>query len=198
MHVTDLEIERYSLIVVPHKLRTLTNKRTIMSILNIEIKARVQYPEQIEQILSEHNAKYVGKDLQIDTYFRIATGRLKLREGNIENSLIFYNRLETKDLKKSEVLLQKLGPDNAGLKSILDTLHGAWKVVRKERKIFFIENVKFHIDEVAGLGSFVEIEAIDDNGMHGEQMLRDQCARYVQLLGIKTSDFVDKSYSDMI
>jgi predicted adenylyl cyclase CyaB len=169
-----------------------------MPILNIEIKARVNNPEVIEKKLLYLDAKFIGMDHQVDTYFNNASGRLKLREGNIENSLIFYRRIETKDLKKSEVLLQKLGPDNSGLKSILDKIHGTWKVVKKQRKIFFIENVKFHIDKVHGLGSFVEIEAIDDNGKLGEKLLSEQCKRYVQVLGIDPSDFIDKSYSDMI
>ena len=60
---------------------------------NVEIKARCAQPDQIHQILKAQNARFVGIDHQIDTYFNVAEGRLKLREGNIENQLIFYQIL---------------------------------------------------------------------------------------------------------
>ncbi len=169
-----------------------------MHILNIEIKARTNEPGKIEQLLLNKKASYSGEDHQVDTYFNVARGRLKLREGNIENSLIFYHRAEVKDLKKSQVILQKLTGDFSGLKAILTGLHGVWKVVDKHRKIFFIKNVKFHVDHVMGLGSFVEIEAIDNTGEIGEEKLRAQCSYYMDLFGIEQEDLVDKSYSDLV
>ena len=56
--------------------------------LNIEIKAKCQVPEKIHQILRKKEAEFKGIDHQIDTYFNVNDGRLKLREGNIENHLI--------------------------------------------------------------------------------------------------------------
>ncbi|MDZ7797255.1 MAG: hypothetical protein U5N56_09560 [Candidatus Marinimicrobia bacterium] len=69
---------------------------------------------------------------------------------------------------------------------------------RKERKIFFIDNVKFHIDTVRGLGSFVEIEAINRDGTLGTEHIRDQCGHYMHLLDIREKDLCTASYSDMI
>lgn len=169
-----------------------------MKILNVEIKARTSKPGAIEAKLTQMGARFWGQDHQVDTYFKVTSGRLKLREGKIENSLIYYHRIETKELKKSEVVLQKLGTENSGLKAILENVHGIWKIVDKQRKIFFIENVKFHIDEVERLGSFVEIEAIDENGTLGEAKLREQCDYYIGQLGIDPTRFVDQSYSDMV
>lgn len=169
-----------------------------MKILNIEIKARTSRPGEIESILKKQGADFNGEDHQIDTYFDVASGRLKLREGRIEKSLILYHRIETKGLKRSDVLLQKLGSENLGLKNILSTILGIKTVVDKKRKIYFIDNVKFHIDHVEGLGAFVEIEAIDVDGSIGEENLRAQCDHYVSLLGIDPSDFINQSYSDMI
>lgn len=169
-----------------------------MNILNIEIKARCSNPEIIEEILLKNNAKYIGEDHQIDTYFNTEKGRLKLREGKIENSLILYNRIETKGLKKSEVILYKPKNDFNSLKQILTTTLGEWVVVDKTRKIFFIDNVKFHIDKVKGLGSFIEIEAIDKKGNIGEEKLREQCTKYIKLLKVNSSELIDKSYSDLI
>lgn len=193
-----MERKRHELKVVCIKLQTLTDKWIAMNILNVEIKARATRPEQIEKKLMQMGARFLGVDHQIDTYFQVTSGRLKMREGNIENALIYYHRIETKDLKKSEVLLQKLGTENGGLKTILEKVHGIWKLVDKHRKIFFIENVKFHIDEVMSLGSFLEIEAIDQDGLLGEAKLREQCNYYIEQLDIDPSWFVDQSYSDMV
>ena len=169
-----------------------------MNILNIEIKASCNNPEIIEEILLKNNAKYIGEDHQIDTYFTTEKGRLKLREGKIENSLILYNRIETKGLKKSEVILYKPNENIKSLKQILENTLKVWVIVDKTRKIFFIENVKFHIDKVKNLGSFIEIEAIDSSGSIGEEKLRKQCNKYIDLLKVDSSNFIDKSYSDLI
>jgi len=169
-----------------------------MNILNIEIKAPCNNPEIIEEILLKNNAKYIGEDHQIDTYFNTEKGRLKLREGKIENSLIWYNRIEIKGLKKSEVILYKPNENIKSLKQILENTLKVWVIVDKTRKIFFIENVKFHIDKVKYLGSFIEIEAIDNSGNIGEEKLRKQCNKYIDLLKVDSSNFIDKSYSDLI
>ncbi|MFO0468690.1 MAG: adenylate cyclase, partial [Bacteroidota bacterium] len=57
----------------------------------IEIKARCSNPSKVRQLLLQQpNIQFIGVDEQVDTYFKIPSGRLKLREGNIENSLIYY------------------------------------------------------------------------------------------------------------
>ncbi len=169
-----------------------------MKAIIIEIKARCTNPEEIETILLNNNARYEGSDRQIDTYFNSDSGRVKLREGNIENSLIYYQRKERKGQKKSEVTLYKTTGDSNALKEILTNTLGIKIKVDKTRKIFFIENVKFHIDQVKGLGSFVEIEAIDINGKMGEEKLRKQCNDSIRLLGLEKAEFLDQSYSDMM
>ena len=169
-----------------------------MNILNIEIKACCHNPGQIEAILIKNNARYVGDDHQIDTYFNSKKGRLKLREGNIEKSLIHYDRIETMGLKKSKVQLYKPQGDVKALKNILEKSFGIYVIVDKERKIFFIDNVKFHLDNVKNLGTFIEIEAIDETLQIGEDQLNAQCNKYIKLLHIKKNDFIDRSYSDMI
>lgn len=169
-----------------------------MTHLNIEIKAYTDNPERIEAILLAHHADYKGEDRQKDTYYKMTGGRLKLRQGNIENSLILYDRQEVAGLKKSEVVLQQLPDSGEALRQILDRTIGSWVVVDKRRKIFFLENVKFHIDSVEGLGAFVEIEACDQSGERTEAELREQCDYYQNLFGIKAEALIAKSYSDMI
>jgi len=163
----------------------------------IEIKAHCPEPEKIHSILKQHNADFKGLDHQIDTYFKASFGRLKLRQGNIENTLIHYQRKNQAGPKKSEVFLYK--PVNGeDLKAVLSEAMGVLVVVDKRRLIFFIDNVKFHLDEVAGLGSFVEIEAIDKTGTIEEPELLKQCEYYIDLFGIRQADLIESSYSDMV
>ncbi len=163
----------------------------------IEIKARCKDANPIRQLLEEKNADFKGIDHQIDTYFKVANGRMKLREGNIENTLIFYNRPNQAGPKKSEVLLYKPEPKST-LKSLLTAANEVLAVVDKQRSIYFIDNVKFHIDEVKELGSFIEIEAIDEQGIFTEGQLNEQCQHYLDLFGVKDADLVEVSYSDLM
>lgn len=164
---------------------------------NIEIKAKTGNPESIRKILLSNNADFKGTDFQTDTYFNVSKGRLKLREGNIENSLIYYNRENTSGPKKSEIILHKLNPDES-LKSILKEVLGVWKIVKKKREIYFIDNVKFHIDEIENLGSFFEIEVIDHNDSLKETDMQEVCNNYLKLFGILPDNLIKESYSDLV
>jgi adenylate cyclase, class 2 len=165
--------------------------------LNVEIKARCTNPDPVRQLLKASNAEFKGTDFQTDTYFTVPHGRLKLREGNIENSLIYYDRHNQAAPKDSHVSLYRCQPDGV-LKATLTEALGVLVEVRKRREIYFIENVKFHIDEVEGLGHFVEIEAIDLDGCIGRDRLLTQCREYMGLFGMRDTDLVSCSYSDML
>lgn len=165
--------------------------------LNIEIKARTSDPDRIRNILKSKGARFTGIDMQKDTYFDVQTGRLKLREGNIENNLIWYNREDRPGPKRSEVILYR-SADPETLKDILSGSMGVKMVVEKKREIYFIDNIKFHIDVVDGLGSFVEIEAIDKEGTLGHEKLKEQCNTYIKMFDIREEDLVSGSYSDIL
>jgi predicted adenylyl cyclase CyaB len=126
-------------------------------------------------------------DEQIDTYFAVPSGKLKLRQGPIENSLIYYQRPQDNQPKRSEVYLERLSPDNS-LEHLLAPALGILCKVEKKRHIFFIGKVKFHIDEVPGLGSFVEIEAIGNPGEDSESEIRSLCNDYMKILEIQAED----------
>lgn len=168
-----------------------------MSILNIEFKAKANDITALEALLQEQGPRFIGEDHQVDTYFNVAAGRLKLREGNIENALIHYEREDFAGAKSSHVLLYQHQPDKT-LKEILVKTLGIKAVVDKKRKIYFINNVKFHFDTVEGLGTFVEVEAIDKDGSIGTEKLQAQCDEYAALFGIAAEDYCSVSYSDMI
>ncbi|MBK8497206.1 MAG: hypothetical protein IPL50_21050 [Chitinophagaceae bacterium] len=51
---------------------------------------------------------------------------------------------------------------------------------------------------MAGLGTFVEVEAIDKDGTIGRDKLQAQCDEYAALFNMEAADFCSHSYSDMI
>lgn len=165
--------------------------------LNFEFKAKAASLAKPEEILRKQNPLFIGEDHQTDTYFHVPDGRLKLREGLIENALIHYERTNTANAKESKVLLYQHQPD-ASLKKILTAALGVKTIVDKKRKIYFIDNVKFHFDEVKELGTFIEVEAIDKDNNIGIEKLKQQCAGYIALLQIEEQDFVAESYSDLL
>ncbi len=168
-----------------------------MNILNIEIKARCKDQDNIRKILQQNKAVLKGIDKQIDTYFKVSKGRLKLREGNIENNLIYYKRDNKKGPKQSNVILLNTNV-NSNLKKILRSSLEILVVVEKTREIYFIDNIKFHIDTVKNLGKFIEIEAIDEDGSIAKKVLQEQCETYLRKFEIKKKDLVQNSYSDML
>ena len=168
-----------------------------MTFLNVEIKAKCSDASFIRNYLLSNNAEYKGVDEQTDTYFNVPNGRLKLREGNIENNLIFYERANQAGPKNSHFHLVKV-EDAAGLKDVLTKSMGIKVIVKKRREIYYIKNVKFHLDEVPGLGSFVEIEAGNILADLSQKQLKDQCDSYLKEFGIKEEDLVEVSYSDML
>jgi len=168
-----------------------------MSFLNVEIKAKCTDADFVRRYLLAGNAMFKGTDEQTDTYFNIPNGRLKLREGNIENNLIYYERTNQAGPKSSHFNLVKV-EDAAGLKTMLARSIGIKAVVKKKREIYYIDNVKFHIDEVPGLGAFVEIEAGNMLADLSQEQLKAQCDFYLQEIKIGEKDLVEVSYSDML
>lgn len=167
-----------------------------MKHINIEIKAKCAHHDRVREVLQARKAAFIGTDHQVDTYFRVRHGRLKVREGNIENALIYYEREDDQGPKKSEVILYR---DPAPpLKDILSKALGVLVIIDKQREIYFIDNVKFHIDMVQWLGSFIEIEAIDREGTIGEQRLLEQCRAYLDLFGITEQELIPCSYSALL
>lgn len=164
---------------------------------NIEIKAKSNNQDEIREILISRNADFKGVDHQIDTYFKVNFGRLKLREGNIENRLVWYQRENQAGPKQSEFNTFDSAPGSS-LKETLTKALGILAIVDKKREIYYIDNIKFHIDSVEGLGTFVEIEANDAGGKIGQEKLLEQCQFFLGLFKIKKEDLIPVSYSDLL
>ncbi len=172
-----------------------------MKRVNFEFKARLKREAHVRAALKKLRARYVGMDHQVDTYFRVPAGRLKVREGRIENALIFYERADQPRARRSRIQLMPLSRRNA-VKAVLAAALGVRAVVNKRREIYFVGNVKVHLDRVRGLGKFLEVEAIGKSPGRRRRPegheFRDQARRFQRLFLIKDSEILAESYSDLI
>ncbi len=168
-----------------------------MKVINVEIKARSSEHEMIRNILSALDADFRGEDHQVDTYFNTDAGRVKLREGSIENNLIYYERPNKEGPKTSHCILYKT-EKGSSLKEILGKTMGEMVVVDKRREIYFLDNIKVHLDRVSGLGTFVEIEAQSEEGDMSEEYLEVQCSELMKDFKIEKEHLISESYSDML
>ena len=132
---------------------------------NIEIKAKVGdaagLKERIERIC--HSAGEVL--LQEDTFFHTQRGRLKLRvvAPGPRAQLIYYERTDIKGPKRSDYIVVEID-DPAGLEVLLAAVLGVRGKVCKTRRLYFLGRTRIHLNEVEGLGSFMELEVVTDPG----------------------------------
>jgi predicted adenylyl cyclase CyaB len=166
-----------------------------MKCINFEFKARLNNERRIREALERLNARLVGTDHQIDTYFRVPSGRLKVRQGLLENAPIFYRRSNVRRARRSAVEMMLL-PRRNSLRAILVCALGTLAVVDKRREIYFVKNVKIHLDRVRQLGKFLEVEAISRTG--DVKKIRSQARQFQELFGITAKDMVAESYSDLM
>jgi predicted adenylyl cyclase CyaB len=166
-----------------------------MKHLNFEFKARLNDERRVREALKRLDARFIGTDHQLDTYFRVPGGRLKVREGRLENALIFYRRSNVRRARQAGVEMMLL-PRRNPLRAMLARALGTLAVVDKRREIYFVKNVKIHLDRVRQLGKFLEVEAISRTG--DVKKIRSQARQFQELFGIKAKDIVAESYSDLI
>jgi predicted adenylyl cyclase CyaB len=164
---------------------------------NLELKARCSDLEEAGARAKSMNAHDAGLEVQTDTYFRVPSGRLKLRE--IEGKptvLIFYERPDSTSARLSKYHLVPV-PDAAAMKALLADAFGVRGVVAKWRRIWLWHNVRIHLDDVAGLGSFIEFEAVITSEAE-ESAAPGQLDELSRVFAISPSDHIAASYADLL
>jgi len=136
---------------------------------NIELKARDLDPAGSLQASLDLGAEDHGWLQQLDTYFRVPHGRLKLREQDGDAQLIYYERSDEAIERESQYRIVPV-EDPDGLKDALGAALGILVAVEKSRRLLIWRNVRIHLDDVPGLGSFIELEAVvePDSDLSGE------------------------------
>ena len=163
---------------------------------NVEIKARLREPER-QRELARRLADGPGRILeQRDRFFAVPTGRLKLREESGSATLIFYRRPDQSAVKCSHYALAEV-VDAEATARLLVTAFGAGPEIRKERELLMRGRTRIHLDRVAGLGEFLELEvlladaeATVDGAAEAEELLA--------LLAVAPPDLIAGAYADLL
>jgi predicted adenylyl cyclase CyaB len=164
---------------------------------NIELKARLKDPAAARQTAERLCGDEAEIQRQTDTYFDCAQGRLKLREiEGVGAQLIWYERPDLAEPKGSDYLLTPI-PEPRVLRQALGSALGIRVVVRKTRRIYLSQNVRIHLDEVDGLGSFLEFEAVLD-AQTDDAVGQLQIEELRRQFGIAAGDLLTGSYGDML
>jgi predicted adenylyl cyclase CyaB len=164
---------------------------------NIEIKARIPGVQQLLPRAAALATQPAVEILQDDTFFACPNGRLKLRAFSPERGeLIFYQRADQQGPKESfYVISPTASPDT--LREALTLAWGQTGRVRKRRSLLMVGRTRVHLDQVEGLGDFLELEVVlrddesADAGVHEAHALMAQ-------LGVEPGDLIDAAYVDLL
>jgi predicted adenylyl cyclase CyaB len=162
---------------------------------NLELKSRISSVSEADRIAHRLNAQGKGILQQRDIYYKVSCGRLKLRIINNRSAeLIFYNRVNKKGSRYSDYFVLPV-LDAKLTNELCTTAFGQKVVVEKKRRLYLYKNARIHIDEVRGLGTFIEFEVIVRYGkLQAQKLLKVLATEF----DIKRAAIVAVSYSDLV
>jgi predicted adenylyl cyclase CyaB len=164
---------------------------------NVEIKARVADLAAVERLARAIATEGPTEIRQDDTFFPCADGRLKLRElAPDQGQLIHYARADESGPKVSDYSIAATSSPGT-LRDLLARALGSAGRVRKERRLYLVDRTRIHLDQVEGLGSFVELEVVLVDGESAEQGV-EVAHRIMKSLGITESQLVRGAYVDLL
>jgi len=164
---------------------------------NIEIKARLRDLADLRKRAEALSDTPVQVIPQEDTFFNTPRGRLKLRQlGPQRGQLVYYERNDAAGPKRSDYLIAET-PDPSALKAALIAALGVRGVVRKTRYLYMVGQTRLHLDEVEGLGQFMELEVVMRPGQddaEGQAIAHDLMTK----LGVAEADLLEGAYMDLL
>ena len=163
---------------------------------NIEIKARVSDMDALRAAVAAIATEGPTGILQDDTFFACPNGRMKLRDfATGEGELIFYRRGDLAGPKESEYFRSPTTAV-ASLREALALGYGEIGRVRKHRTLYLVGRTRVHLDEVEGLGQFLELEVVLAEGESAQAGI-DEAQDLMTRLGIAPSALVRGAYVDL-
>ena len=164
---------------------------------NIEIKARARNFDKMRQRAEKLSDTPLQVIQQEDTFFHTEMGRLKLRILAAERAqLIYYTRPDQEGPKRSDYhIYETSDPEN--LKRVLELTYGIRGVVRKTRYLYIVGQTRVHLDNVEGLGQFMELEVVMQAGQSDAegQLIAEGL---MTSLGVEISDLLEGAYLDLL
>ena len=164
---------------------------------NVEIKAKVNDMDRQRSLLEALSRARPQVVCQEDTFFNCSAGRLKLRTFPTgPGELIQYQREDRYEPAESEYV-RYLTDDPDTLKQALSKALGIRAVVRKSRSVYLVEQARIHLDEVEGLGVFIELE-VELRPEESEEIGIEVARELMEKLEISGEDLVKSAYVDLL
>lgn len=161
---------------------------------NLEIKVPVKSLSNLIKIVEREGGKKIYSSRQIDVYYKLENGRLKVRNSSGEKSVIFYRRIEDGSERWSDFEVIPVNNPNDWIK-FFDNFLERLVVVDKHRTLYHLKNTRIHFDRIKGLGNFVELET---KVINGKVKARKEFLWIMNLLKLNPDNQILKSYSDLI
>ncbi len=164
---------------------------------NVEIKVRIDDVEEVSRRAAALSGSDGERIDQQDTFFPCQRGRLKLRAfADGSGQIIFYDRPDVRGPKTSEFSLAPTS-DAESLCDVLGQALGVRAVVRKVRRLYLVGQTRVHVDRVEGLGDFLELEVVLDEGQtESEGAAIATCL--MERLAVDETQLVHGAYVDLI
>ena len=164
---------------------------------NIEFKARLHNFATVSDTAGALAGSLPEIIVQEDVFFQCSKGRLKLRIlGERQGELIHYLRDDVSGPKPSFYKVISTSAPHELRRLLADAL-GETIVVRKTRALYLVGSTRIHLDEVEGLGAFLEVEVVLEEGQTAEQG-KEIAADILQHFGIRESDLIATAYADLL
>lgn len=163
---------------------------------NIEIKARARNFAEIKNRAEKLSDTPVQVISQEDTFFHTPQGRLKLRVLADHAELIYYTRPDQDGPKRSDYHITR-SHDPENLKHVLELAYGIRGVVKKTRYLYLVGPTRIHLDDVEGLGQFMELEVVLQDGQ-GDAEGQAIAEGLISALGVERGDLIDGAYMDLL
>jgi len=162
---------------------------------NLELKAPFADLARGEEIAQALGAACGGDLYQLDTYFHVASGRLKLREsGPSGGELIFYRRPEDSPTRWSDYFKAPVASPET-MRDVLTRALGVRQQVEKTRRLYLFRGARIHLDRVTRLGNYVEFEVPTDDDADAARATMGELMR---AFGLSDADAIAASYGEMM
>jgi predicted adenylyl cyclase CyaB len=164
---------------------------------NVEIKARISSVAALLPAVKQIADQGPCEIVQEDSYFACPTGRLKLRKFSATAGELIYYRRDPQLAPKESYYLRSSTTEPESLRLVLTTAYGEVGRVAKRRTLFMAGRTRIHLDQVSGLGDFLELEVMLEEHEPAPAGVREAHGLLARL-GVNSSQLIAGGYADLV
>jgi predicted adenylyl cyclase CyaB len=162
-----------------------------------EIKAQIHTTITLQETLEAISDTPVQEIFHEDIFFHTSKGRLKLRILSADSGQVIYYEQDTVSGPKPSNCHIYPTSTPASLKQNLSSEYTVRGTIKKKRLLYMVKNARIHLDEVDGLGTFLEIEVVLNPGQSVEEGAHIAHG-LIDTLGITGEDMSEEAYIDLM